>query len=68
VIVADRVEIELFFTPDGEVRLETHGLKGQACVSETESLEKALGRVTSRLRTGEFYQQAAAVTGTVKRR
>jgi hypothetical protein len=67
-MVADRVEIELTFTPDGEVRLETHGLKGQACLSETETLEKVLGRVTSRSRTGEFYQQATRVSGTVKRR
>jgi hypothetical protein len=66
--MAERVEIELTFGPDGEVRLETHGLKGQSCLSETEALERALGRVTRRTRTSEFYQQATGVTGTVKRR
>jgi hypothetical protein len=66
--MADRVEIELTFSADGEVRLETHGLKGQGCLAETESLEKALGRVKQRTRTSEFYEQATGVTGTVKRR
>lgn len=66
--MAERVEIELTFGPDGEVRLETHGLKGQSCLAETEALERALGRVTRRTRTAEFYQQPTAVTGTVKRR
>jgi len=65
--MAERVEIELVFTPDGEVRLETRGLKGQSCLAETESLEKALGRVKSRVKTSEFYQQATGVQGTVKR-
>jgi len=66
--MAERVEIELTFTPEGEVRLETHGLKGQSCLAETEALEKALGRVKQRTRTSEYYQQATGVSGTVKRR
>jgi hypothetical protein len=65
--MAERVEIELVFTPDGEVHLETRGLKGQSCLAETESLEKVLGRVKSRVKTSEFYQQATGVQGTVKR-
>jgi len=66
--VADRVEIELTFTPDGDVLLETHGLKGQSCIAETESLERALGKVRTRARTAEFYRQATGVAGSVKRR
>jgi hypothetical protein len=63
--VADKVEIELVFTPDGQVRLETRGLKGKTCMEETEALEKALGTV-SRTRTSEFYQQPAATKGTTR--
>lgn len=66
--MAERVEIELVFTPEGEVRLETHGLKGQSCLAETEALEKALGRVKERTRTSEFYQPSTGVRGTVRRR
>jgi len=64
--VADRIEIELVFTPDGEVRLETRGLKGKTCLAETEALEKALGNVTGRAKTSEFYQQPAVAKGTTR--
>jgi hypothetical protein len=67
VTVADRLEIEITIAPDGDVRLETHGLKGEACLEETKALEGRLGRVKSRTRTGEYYQRAGATTA-VKRR
>jgi hypothetical protein len=51
--VADRIEIELLIGPEGEVRLETRGLKGKTCLAETEALEKALGNVTDRTKTSE---------------
>ncbi|MFL5270517.1 MAG: DUF2997 domain-containing protein [Anaeromyxobacteraceae bacterium] len=66
--MADKIEIEVTLSPEGEVRLVTHGLKGQSCVAETEVLEKALGAVTKRERTSEFYQQATAVRSGVKTR
>jgi hypothetical protein len=64
--VADKIEIELLFTPDGQVRLETRGLKGKTCLEETKALEKALGTVESRTKTAEFYQQRAATKGTTR--
>ncbi len=64
--MAEKIEIELHFTPDGQVRLETRGLKGKTCVTETEALEKALGRVEARTKTSEYYQQPAAVKGTTR--
>jgi hypothetical protein len=64
--VADRIEIELLFSPDGQVRIETRGLKGKTCVAETEALEKALGRVASRTKTSEYYQQPTEVKGTTR--
>jgi hypothetical protein len=64
--VADRIEIELVFTPDGQVRLETRGLKGKTCLAETEALEKAIGTVERRTRTSEFYQQPATAKGTTR--
>jgi hypothetical protein len=67
VIVAEKLEIEITIRPDGEVLLETRGLKGEACLEETKALEGSLGRVRSRTKTGEWYQRASAST-TVKRR
>jgi hypothetical protein len=64
--VAEKIEIELVFTPEGEVRLETRGLKGKTCVTETESLERALGTVKERTRTSEYYQQPAEAKGTTR--
>ena len=64
--MADKIEIELLFTPDGQVRLETRGLKGKTCMEETEALEKALGQVEGRTRTSEFYQQPVTTKGTAR--
>jgi hypothetical protein len=64
--VAEKIEIELVFTPEGEVRLATRGLKGKTCLDETEALERALGRVEHREKTSEFYQQPAGVKGTTR--
>jgi len=66
--VADKLEIEVVIAADGSVRLETRGLKGQACLAETADLEKALGRVVRRERTREFWQQPAAARGSARRR
>jgi hypothetical protein len=64
--VAEKIEIELVFTLEGEVRLETRGMKGKTCVTETESLERALGTVKERTRTSEYYQQPATTKGTTR--
>ena len=66
--MADKVEIVVTIAPDGSVHLETHGLKGQSCMAETEGLEKALGKVSRRERTSEYYQQASGTRTTVKGR
>jgi hypothetical protein len=64
--VAEKIEIELLFTPEGEVRMKTRGLKGKTCMEETESLERAIGTVKEREKTSEYYQQPAAAKGTTR--
>jgi hypothetical protein len=66
--VADKLEIVVTIAPDGTVKLETRGLKGQGCLAETEAVEKALGTVRSRTRTAEWYQQATAAKGRTTQR
>jgi hypothetical protein len=66
--VAEKVEIELVFTPEGEVRMETRGLKGKACLTETETLERALGTVKERTKTSEYYQEPVVTKGTTRQR
>ena len=66
--MADKAEIEVTIGADGEVRLETRGLRGQACVEETRELIPALGRVRSRKKTREYYQERSrSTTGTRQR-
>ncbi|HYQ80349.1 MAG TPA: DUF2997 domain-containing protein [Anaeromyxobacteraceae bacterium] len=66
--MAEKLEIVATIAPDGTVKLETHGLKGQSCLAETEAVEKALGTVRSRTRTAEWYQQATAAKGKTTQR
>jgi hypothetical protein len=66
--VAEKIEIEVTLTPDGQVKLETRGLKGQSCMDEIEALERQLGKVVRRRKTSEFYQQSAGTRTSVKQR
>lgn len=66
--MADRTELRVTIGPDGTVRIETHGLKGQACLAETKDLETALGAVSSREKTREFYMEEAKTRAGVKNR
>ncbi len=66
--MAEKLQIEITIDPDGTVHLETKGLKGQSCLEETRALEKAIGKVTRREKTSEFYQQAAATSIKTRRK
>jgi DUF2997 family protein len=65
--VATKIQLEIEIDPEGNVHVVTHGLHGESCVHETESLERALGTVRAREKTSEYYGTAAGVrsqTGT----
>jgi hypothetical protein len=66
--MAERAEIEVLIGPDGTVKIKTHGLRGEACVEETKSLEQAVGRVARREKTREYYEQASTTRTGVKNR
>ena len=66
--MAEKLEIVVTIAADGTVKLETHGLEGQSCATETEAVEKALGTVRSRTRTAEWYQPARAAKGRMTQR
>jgi hypothetical protein len=58
--MAEKTELEIVIGTDGVVRIVTRGLRGEACIEETRTLERALGEVRKREKTREFYEQAAA--------
>ncbi len=50
-------EIDVFISPEGEVKIEVRGVKGQKCLEITRGLENALGgKVVLREHTDEFNQ------------
>jgi hypothetical protein len=66
--MAEKAEIEVLIGPDGTVKIKTHGLRGEACIEETKSLEQAVGRVEHREKTREYYDQAAKTKTGVRTR
>ena len=63
-----KVQLEIAIDPDGNVRIETHGLQGEDCLAETASLEKQLGEVGERTKTAEYYARAVPRARTAQRR
>jgi hypothetical protein len=53
--MAQQIQLEISIDPEGNLRIETHGLKGAECLVETESIERALGEVVERTKTREYY-------------
>lgn len=53
----DKQEIIFVIKPDGRVEEEVMGVSGPDCEKITESIEKALGKVSSREHKADFYQQ-----------
>jgi hypothetical protein len=54
-------EIEITIGPDGEVNLETHGIKGAACNKVMAAFVQALGKLKSAEQTEEFFEAAIDV-------
>jgi hypothetical protein len=54
-------QISVVVERDGKVRLEVEGFRGAQCLSVTAFLEKDMGAVCERRRTGDFYQSSQVV-------
>jgi hypothetical protein len=55
--MAERKELEITISPDGEVSVRVKCIKGASCVDETKFLENALGNtIESRELTPEYYE------------
>ncbi len=50
-------EIEFVIKPDGTVEETVIGVNGPDCEAITKDIEQALGRVTDRKRTGDFFNE-----------
>jgi len=47
---------------DGEIKIETKGFTGQACIKETEAIKTLLGKETSRELTPTYYERNGVKT------
>lgn len=57
--MSQKIQLEIAIDPEGNVRIETHGLEGEDCLVETESLEKQLGTAGQRSKKAEYYAKTA---------
>jgi len=54
-------EIRVVVERNGQVKLSVEGVTGTRCLSMTAFLEKEMGEVCARQRTGDFYQSGQAI-------
>lgn len=52
--------IEITISPSGETKVETKGYAGSDCLAASRWLEKALGSISSDVKTADFYQTQEA--------
>jgi hypothetical protein len=60
--MAEKHDMEIIITPDGQVKMEIKGMKGPACVPAIQKVAEKLGRVDTQNLKPEYYEKPA--TGT----
>ena len=63
--MAVKQEIEFSIKPDGSIDIAVKGAKGKSCMELTQEIEEALGIISNRTYTSEYYQQDVTVQTTV---
>jgi hypothetical protein len=53
-------KIKITISETGAVTVAASGYKGSSCLEATEFIEKAIGSVTKRQKTSDFYKQGEA--------
>jgi hypothetical protein len=53
--MGEKQQIEFVIRPDGSVEERVTGISGPDCEKVTDAIEKALGEVTRRERTPDYY-------------
>jgi hypothetical protein len=59
-------EMEIRVDQDGNVAIHVQGVKGEECTRITKAIEDALGSLTDRTLSGEFYEEKGTVTSHEK--
>jgi len=56
--MANKHEIELFISDDGELKVHIKGIKGSGCLKVLDSLAKDLGVIKDKELTSEYYESS----------
>ncbi|MDC7224759.1 MAG: DUF2997 domain-containing protein [Spirochaetales bacterium] len=55
--MAEKQEMEITIDKDGQVQIHVQGVDGKSCLELTKDLEEALGVVTTREKTGDYFKE-----------
>ena len=66
--MADKVEIEVIFNPDGTVEMDAKGYKGEMCLAEMEDLIKNVGSINEQKNKPEQFDKRVEVERLRKKR
>lgn len=59
--MADRHDLDITISADGEVEITVKGVDGPRCVTLTKELEEELGLIVSQEKTSEYYKQEGGI-------
>jgi len=62
-----RKKIEITFSLDGEVKVETKGFAGPLCLAPSKFIEEALGQKGDLILTSDYYKTDTQVNQEIKR-
>ncbi|WP_028973402.1 DUF2997 domain-containing protein [Spirochaeta cellobiosiphila] len=63
--MAQKHELEVTISETGEVELTVKGVNGPQCLRITKELEEALGLVSDRQKTSDYYKESDDQTGHI---
>ncbi|MDC7220334.1 MAG: DUF2997 domain-containing protein [Spirochaetales bacterium] len=63
--MAEKQEMEITIGKDGQVQIHVQGVDGKSCMELTKDLEDALGLVTTREKTGDYFKEEKVSEGHV---
>lgn len=61
-----REEVEIIINENGEIKIETKGIKGKRCEEMALSLEKVLGKIIKKERKPEYYEKEISIVNEIK--
>lgn len=55
--MADKHDLEIIITSEGEIKMEVKGMKGPACLTKLKAITEKLGEMKSQDLHPEYYEQ-----------